>query len=99
MANADQPVERLARQPDLQVLELALGAPTAEPAMLERGDPGRVIAAVFEPPQRLDHLPSDSFLAENAYDSAHAYASREVFVAVRNNAPGAECPITMNVEL
>jgi hypothetical protein len=53
MADADDALERRFRQAELEVLELTLGAPARQVAGLQRSDAGRVIAAVFEPLQRL----------------------------------------------
>ena len=52
VADADCPRQRRLVELGLEVLELALGAQAGEPALLERRDPGRIIAAVFEPLQR-----------------------------------------------
>ena len=43
-------------EPQLQVLELALGAAALEMAVLDGGDAGRVVAAIFEPAQRVDEI-------------------------------------------
>ncbi len=99
VADADQPFQRLARQPDLEILELALGAATGELPALERRDAGRIVAAIFEPPQRLDHLARDRFLAQNPDDAAHAHTSSAV--AVRDPLSGfaPQGKITLNVQL
>ena len=55
----------------LEVLELALGAPALEPAVLERRDAGRIVAAVFEPLQRIDDRACDRPGPENPDNSAH----------------------------
>ena len=53
------------------VRELAFGAPAAEHAFLQRGDAGRVVAAVFEPLERVDQLARDRPVPQNSDDSAH----------------------------
>jgi len=70
VADADQALERVALQPRLEIAELALGAPTRQCAMLERGDAGGIVAAVFEALERVDKLPRHRFMAENSNDSA-----------------------------
>ncbi len=81
--------QRVGAQHGFQVPELALGAPTRQPPVLERRDAGRVVAAIFEPLQRLDEQVRDRLTAEDADDAAHgssfqaflveALASRNVF--------------------
>ena len=70
VADADQALQRLAVQPALEIAELALGAATRQHAMLERGDAGGIIAAVFEALERIDELPRHRFMAENSNNSA-----------------------------
>ena len=53
------PAERLGGKFRLEVLELALGPPPVQPAVLERRDAGRIVAAVFEAFQRIDDRPGD----------------------------------------
>ena len=49
VADADRAAERRRGKFRLQVLELALGAPPLQPAVLERRHAGGIVAAVFEP--------------------------------------------------
>ena len=73
VADADRARQRRLRELDLEVAELALGAPALEPAaVLERCDAGRIIAAVFEPLQRVDDLQRDGRLAQYSDDPTHA---------------------------
>ena len=72
VADARTPLQGLIGEPQLQVLELALGAPAVEVAVLDGGDPRRVVAAVLEPPQGVDEVARDRLLPENADDPAHA---------------------------
>ncbi len=64
------PLQRLALQPRLEIAKLALGPPTRQRAMLERGDAGGIIAAVFKALERVDELPRHRFMAENSNNSA-----------------------------
>jgi hypothetical protein len=48
------PNERLAREFLFQILQLALGAPPRQRAVLERGDARGIIAAIFEALERID---------------------------------------------
>src|SRR5215212_7968261 len=76
VADADRAGQRRLRELDLEVAELALGAPALEPtAVLERRDAGRIIAAVFEPLQRVDDLQRDGRLAQYSDDPTHARKS------------------------
>ena len=54
VADADGAVERLGLQPLLEIDQLAFGAAAAEHAVLDGRDAGRIIAAIFEPFQRID---------------------------------------------
>ena len=72
VADADQPAERLAAELALQVDELAFGAPARQFAMLDGRDAGRVVAAVFEPLQRLDEQRRHRRVADDPDYSTHA---------------------------
>ena len=65
MADADRAGERLGAQHRLEILQLALGAAAHEASALERGDSGGIIAAIFEPLQRLDEPIRDRLAAED----------------------------------
>src|SRR5215472_6864707 len=54
MANADRAFERLAREPGLEIFELAFGAPTRELAAFQRRDARGIVAAIFEALERID---------------------------------------------
>ena len=58
-------------EPAGEVAELALGPAALDPAVDQGRDPGRIIAAVFEPTQPLDQPRCDPFLADDADDAAH----------------------------
>jgi hypothetical protein len=72
VTDADRAGERLAREPLLEVLQLAFGAPTRERAALQRRDAGGIIAAIFEALERVDELTRDRLAPENSNDSAQS---------------------------
>ena len=55
----------------LEVPELALGASPREPPVLERRDAGGIVAAVFEPLERIDELRRRRLGADYADNAAH----------------------------
>ena len=65
------PVQRLALEQLLEIAQLAFGAPPPEMAVLDGGDAGGIVAAIFEPLQRVDQLFGDRPFAEDANDAAH----------------------------
>ena len=75
VADADVALQRLVGKAQLEVLQLALGAAAVQVAVLDGGDAGRIIAAIFEPPQRVDEVARHRLLSENADDAAHALVS------------------------
>ena len=58
-------------QPRLEIAQLAFGAAAAKLAMLDGGDAGGIVAAIFQPLQRIDELAGDRSFAENANNAAH----------------------------
>ena len=60
MADPDRAGERLLAQAVFQILQFAFGAAARELAAFERGDAGGIIAAIFEPLQRIDQLSCDA---------------------------------------
>ena len=71
VADADRPGERLAREFLFQILQLAFGAAPRQHAVLERGDAGGIIAAVFEALERIDQERRDRFAADDFDNAAH----------------------------
>ncbi len=71
VADADGAEERLAQQPRFEVLELALGAPAHQLAAFERGDAGGIVAAIFQPLERIDELRRRRLLPDDPDDAAH----------------------------
>ena len=53
--------------------EFALGAPAPERAMIQGGDAGGVIAAVFEALERLDQMAGDRLASDDSDDPAHPF--------------------------
>ena len=51
VADADRAVKRRGGELFLEIFQLAAGAHAREPPVFQGGDAGRVIAAIFEPPQ------------------------------------------------
>ena len=64
VADAGAALQGMVGEPQLQVLELALGAAAIEVAVLDGGDAGRIIAAIFEPPQRVDEIARHRLLSQ-----------------------------------
>ena len=72
VADAGMALQRVIGQAQLEVLQLALGAPAVQVAVLDSGHAGRIIAAILQPPQRLDEVARNGFLSKDANDPAHA---------------------------
>ncbi len=79
MADADIAGERLALQPLFQRLQFALGAPARQRAMIERGDAGGVVAAIFKALERIDQMARHRFASENSDDPAHPFGRPFLF--------------------
>jgi hypothetical protein len=75
VADAARSQQRRGRELLLEIAQLAAGAKARELALLERGDSGRVVAAIFQPLQRLDQGGRDRLASENADDAAHENVS------------------------
>ena len=72
VADAGAPFQRVVHQRVRQVDKLADLAPAVQRAVVvDGGDARAVIAAVFQPPQRLDQLRASLVAAQNAHDPAH----------------------------
>src|SRR5579859_3162946 len=72
MSDAGMARERLGPQSLLEIFELALGAAALEMVALQRRDAGRIIAAIFQPLERIHDLVCDRTMPENADNAAHA---------------------------
>ena len=71
VADADRAGQRLAAEPRLEIDQLALGAAALDVAVDQRGDARRIVAAIFQPLQRLDQQGRDRRLADDSDDAAH----------------------------
>src|SRR5581483_7052428 len=76
VAEAGVALQRVVGEPEGQVLELALGAAPLQMPVLDGGDAGRVVAAILEPPQRIDEVLGDRLLSQYADDAAHVSGPR-----------------------
>src|SRR5262249_11043679 len=83
VADADRAVERLTREPVLEILQLALCAAPREPNAFERGNARGIIAAIFEALERIDKLRCRRLAADDADNSAHARCQLSV-LAISN---------------
>ena len=63
--------ERLVGELLLEIEELALGAPALERAIVDGGDAGRIVAAVFKPSQCIDETLRYRLLADDPNYPAH----------------------------
>ena len=72
VADPDRPAERRRRKLRLEVLELALGAAPLQLAVLERRHASGIVAAIFEPLQRIDNRTRDRAGPENPDNSTHS---------------------------
>jgi hypothetical protein len=71
VADADGPAKRRRGKFRLQVLELALGAPPLQAAILQRRDARGIVAAIFKPLQRIDNRARDRPGPENPDNPTH----------------------------
>jgi len=69
----DRALKRLARKPAFEVLQLALGAPRRELAVLERDNARLIVAAIFEPLEGVDELRRRRPLPDNPDNAAHPF--------------------------
>ena len=77
VADADRARQRLRAEPRLEVDQLALGAAAIDVAVDQGGDARRVVAAIFQPLQRLDQQGRDGGLADDSDDAAHGRIVRK----------------------
>ena len=71
VADADRALQRMVGEPCCEVDQLALGAQARQRPVFQRGDAGGIIAAIFEPLQRVDETVGHLFAADDADNSAH----------------------------
>jgi hypothetical protein len=70
VADADRALQGGFVQPRLEIAEFALGAPSSQRALLQRGNARRVITTIFEALERVDQLPGDRLTAHNPHNAA-----------------------------
>ena len=78
VADAGMALQRMIGEAQLQVLELALGAPAIQVAVFDGGHAGGIIAAIFQAPQGLDEVARYRLLPKDANDPTHASISPSV---------------------
>ncbi len=71
MANTDDTRKRFSSQSLLQIDQLAFGTAAIELAVLQGGDTGRIVAAIFKPLQCIHEKRSDFVISDNADNSTH----------------------------
>ena len=71
VADADNPLHRLAVEPPGEIAELALGAAALDAAVDQGRNAGRIIAAIFEAPEPFEQPRGDPLLGDDADDAAH----------------------------
>ncbi|GJD49993.1 hypothetical protein OPKNFCMD_2729 [Methylobacterium crusticola] len=72
VADADGAGEGVLEQLELEVRELALSPPPLQAAGFQGGDARRVVAAILEPAQGVDHLSRHGTPPDDSHDAAHA---------------------------
>ena len=71
VADAGDAAQRLGLEPLGQMVQLAGCPPPLDPAGHQRGDPGAVVAAIFEPPQRVQQKRRCRPAADHPDDATH----------------------------
>src|SRR5690606_18811701 len=78
VADAAPAADRLAHEQVRERDELAHRAPAVEPAVVDGGDPGAVIAAILEPLETLEDQRRRLVIAEDSHDATHQPALRRL---------------------
>jgi len=71
MRDPDRAGQRIGGKLARQIDQFPRGAATIDHPVVNGGDPGGIIAAIFQPPQPVEQSLRHVFLAQNAYDAAH----------------------------
>ena len=66
------PASGSALQSRFEIFQLAFGAAALEMVAFQRGDAGGIVAAIFQPLERIHQLLRDRTAPENADNAAHA---------------------------
>ena len=82
VSDSNRAGERCAGKPLLEVLELAFRAQPRQVSVLKRRDAGGIVAAIFQPLERVDELIGNRLAAENSDYSAHSVHCLHVAVRV-----------------
>jgi len=72
VAEADVAGQRRFLQFILQIAQLAAGPQPRQPAVFQRGDARRIIAAIFQTLQRVDKSRRHGLAPQNSYNAAHS---------------------------
>ena len=92
VGDARRSTQRVSRELAREVVELALRAPPVQPALVDRADARRIIAAIFQPLEPVEQPFSDAGLPNDPDDSAHVTRPLS-WSSVRGNAwPIRRCP-------
>ncbi len=75
MSDAGETVERLGFQARFKIAQLAFGAAAHNLIAFQRGDAGGIVAAIFQPLERIHDLLRDRSAPENADNAAHVEIS------------------------
>ena len=88
--DADIAWKRFAGELGLEIEELAFGAAAIELAVVDGGDAGRIIAAIFEPLQGVDETLRYGLVTDDADDAAHAILR---FISITRTVPSGSAAI------
>jgi hypothetical protein len=84
VADTGRAAKRLAPQLGLEIAQLAFGATARQLPTFERRHTGGVVAAIFEPLERVDELLRDRLATKNTDDAAHGRFNPVVFCCAEN---------------
>ena len=91
--DADAAVQRLRLELAREIVELALGAPADELAVVDRADTGGIVAAIFEALQPVEQPLSDVRFPDNSDNPAHTLTRQPFSSFVHGNGgPSRRCP-------
>ena len=79
MPDATRAGERFEREALLEILQLAFGAAARQVAALQRRDAGGIVAAIFEPLERLDHFLGNGLAPQYSNDPTHDWKPSPIF--------------------
>ncbi len=88
VADAGMARQRLGPEPRFEIFQFALGAPPRQVVAFERCDARGIVAAIFQPLERIDQLLRDRAPPQDADNAAHADLSsnrRKIFKTPRES--------------